>query len=181
MSTNVIKWSTQSNQRTVAFGSCVSVWVSLTLVCTNPWDMSATRWNKRQFLSACATSVFFIDKYWQMCTSESLQYKSSAVLSYTSPSFTLFALTYFSFAGSCWPSGSLSSWCQLWASLAGKPTASHWALGCSLHRPKFDVFDIYLLILCTSRTTMTLTPLFAPAGNPLCTHALLSPIKYNSY
>lgn len=36
MSTNVIKWSTQSNQRTVAFGSCYSVWVSLTLVCTKP-------------------------------------------------------------------------------------------------------------------------------------------------
>lgn len=102
--------------------------------------------------------------------------KARQILTSTSPSLTLIALTYFSTAGSCWPRGSPSCWWPLWASLAGKP-ASHPALGLSLHRPRFDVFDIYLLIRCTSRTNRTFTPLFAPAGNPLCTCLLYRPLS----
>lgn len=132
-------------------------------------------WVPVQLLSSSLTSI---DKCALQTDSNT---KVLQVLTCTSPSSTLIALTYFSTAGSCWPRGSPSSWCQLWASLAGTPTASHRALGFSLHRPKFDVFDIYILILCISRTTIMFTPLFAPAGNPLCTHALLSPVKHNSH
>lgn len=66
--------------------------------------------------SACAN--VFIDNYWQIA----LQTPT-----FTSSSLTLIALTYFSIAGSYWPRGSPSSWCQSWPSLAGKH-ASHPAL-----------------------------------------------------
>lgn len=79
MSTNVIKWSTQSNQRTVAFRSCVFC-LGIPHTCLHK---TPEIWVRRggisdNFPSAYATSVFIIGKYWQMCRSDTLQYKSSA-------------------------------------------------------------------------------------------------------
>lgn len=139
------------------------------------WYMSAARWNKGQFSKGLC---IFGRLYWQVLTNVNVGQAVIQALQipiFTSLPLTLIALTYFPIAGSCWPHGSSFSWCQLWTSLAGN-LASHPALGMNV--PKFNVCDIYLLILCTSWTNIGFTSEFVPAGNPLGTHALLSPVKH---
>lgn len=88
MSTNVIKWSTRSNQQTVALGSYNSVWVSLTLVCTAHETCALRgRMNERLLLSACATFVFFINSVYQHVFRTDCNSKARQHLTYTTVFF----------------------------------------------------------------------------------------------